>query len=202
MCYLFKIKTEIKLVNELIKEKLGDINIIQPYIQMIINSGDMYSANHLIEHCLEYIDDYEKSQALMIGTIKNCINKPIEAEYYYAKSKESEAPLSIVKENYTLSMLYLRHHKSNKRDIQKGRQFLQEAYNIIQSGQLDYLEQDKKNFFTVFNRNGYGLILFREGNSHEAIKLLNWGLQQLSDKHSMHYMHRSVIIYNIGLCYK
>lgn len=195
-------ENETKLVNELIKEKLGDINVIQPYIQMIISSGDIYSADHLIEHCLEHLDDYEKSQALMIGTIKNCINKPIEAEYYYIKSKESGDPLSIVKANYTLSMLYLRHHKSNKRNIEKGRQFLQEAYDIIQTGQLDYLEHDKKNFFTVFNRNGYGLILFREGNSDDAIKLLNWGLQQLSDKHSIHYMHRSVIIYNICLCYK
>ncbi|WP_166266939.1 tetratricopeptide repeat protein [Providencia sp. M-27] len=199
---IYLTENETKLINELIKEKFGDIDIIQPYILMIINSGDIYSADHLIEHCLEYFDNYEKSQALIIGTIKNCINKPIEAEYNYIKSKESENPLSIIKANYTLSMLYLRHHKSNKRNIEKGRQFLQEAYNIIQTGKLDYLEQDKKNFFTVFNRNGYGLILFREGNADEAIRLLNWGLQQLSDKHSMHYMHRSVIIYNICLCYK
>ncbi|EKT53340.1 tetratricopeptide repeat protein [Providencia burhodogranariea] len=196
-------ENEVKLTKEIIRWEFGNVDILHDYIKMIINSGDIYSADHLIEHCLTCFDNYERSHANLIGTIKNCLNKPIEAEYYYLKSKESGDALSIVKANYALSMLYLRHHKANKLNLEKGRYFLQEAYDLIKLGKLDYLGQDKKNFYSVFNRNGYGLVLFRDGHSEEAIKLLNWGIKQLSDGDSMqHYMHRSVIIYNICLCYK
>jgi tetratricopeptide (TPR) repeat protein len=128
--------------------------------------------------------------------------KPLEAEYYYNLSKIDQSPLSVVKANYPLSMLYLRHHKFNKLNLEKGKKYLEEAFSIIKSGVLDYLDETEKQFYTVFNRNGYGLVLFKEGKEKKAIDLLNWGLETLTGVEDKHYMHKSVIIYNICQCYK
>ncbi|QDY44249.1 tetratricopeptide repeat protein [Candidatus Pantoea soli] len=195
-------ESEVQLVKEVIKGSNGDLNIIEPATHKIINAGDIFSADHLLEHSIQFFEHFAERNAGLIGVIKNCINSPLEAEYYYNLSKQSGDALQTVKANYTLSMLFLRHHAANNRNLSKGRTLLDEAYHIIQNGGLAYTGADTENFYKVFNRNGYGLILFREGRSEEAIELLRWGIDQLSDEYNIHYMHRSVIMYNICLCYK
>ncbi|EIB96329.1 tetratricopeptide repeat protein [Pantoea sp. Sc1] len=195
-------ESEIQLVKEIIKGNRGDLSVIEPATHKIINAGDIFSADHLLEHSIQSFDQFAEKNAGLIGVIKNCINSPLEAEYYYNLSKKNGDALKTVKANYTLSMLFLRHHAVNNRNLSKGRALLDEAYEIIQNGDLAYTGTDTENFYRVFNRNGYGLILFREGRSEEAIELLRWGINKLSDEYSIHYMHRSVIMYNICLCYK
>ena len=190
------------LLIELVRGDSGYEHSIIDSIKKIVNCGDVFSAEHLLEHGLRYFKDFETRHSNLIGTIKNCVNKPIEAEYYYVKLKEQNEPLALVMANYPLSMLYLRHHKQEKRNLDKGKFYLTEAYEYIQKGGLDSLSKEEGDFYTVFNRNGYGLVLFREGKISEAISLLNWGLDTLSSDTPKHHMHRSVILYNVCQCYK
>ncbi|HBR2218126.1 tetratricopeptide repeat protein [Klebsiella variicola] len=193
---------ETELIQQLIMAARGDYDLVVRCIKQIINCGDVFSAETLLEHGLRYFPDFESKQANLIGTIKNCVGKPVEAEHYYQIFKKSESPLAPVRANYPLSMLYLRHHKLEKRNFETGKQYLTEAYDYIMNGGLDSLDVQERNFYTVFNRNGYGLVLFREGKVNEAIDLLRWGIETLSSESPKHYMHRSVILYNICQCYK
>ncbi|WP_367144221.1 tetratricopeptide repeat protein [Pantoea stewartii] len=195
-------QNEKKLITQLIRGYSGDEHFVIGSIKKIVNCGDVFSAEYLLEHGLKYFKSFETANANLIGTIKNCVNKPIEAEYYYLKIKEQNDPLALVVANYPLSMLYLRHHKQEKRNLEKGKYYLTEAYDYIQNGGLDSLSKEDREFYTVFNRNGYGLILFREGKVSEAISLLNWGIETLSSDTPKHHMHRSVILYNVCQCYK
>ncbi|HBQ5109302.1 TPA: tetratricopeptide repeat protein [Klebsiella pneumoniae] len=193
---------ETELIRQLIMTDRGDDEQVLRCIKQIINCGDVFSAETLLEHGLRYFNDFESKQANLIGTIKNCVGKPVEAEHYYQIFKKTDSPLAPVRANYPLSMLYLRHHKQEKRNFETGKRYLAEAYDYIMDGGLDYLDVQEKNFYTVFNRNGYGLVLFREGKVNEAIDLLRWGIETLSSESPKHYMHRSVILYNICQCYK
>lgn len=193
---------EIAVIKEILKGENGNITLIQDAIKKVINSGDIFTAETLLEHGMKNFIGFDCSHANIIGTIKNCMMKPLEAEYYYNLSKIDQIPLSIVKANYPLSMLYLRHHKFNKLNLEKGKKYLEDAFSIIKSGALDYLDETEKQFYTVFNRNGYGLVLFKEGKEKKAIDLLNWGIKTLAGVEDKHYMHKSVIIYNICQCYK
>ncbi|HFZ8993022.1 TPA: tetratricopeptide repeat protein [Citrobacter freundii] len=195
-------ENEIELIQQLIIADRGDRDLLVRCIRQVTNCGDVFSAENLLEHGLKYYRNFESEHANLIGTIKNCVGKPIEAEYYYKIFKCSDDPLAPVRANYPLAMLYLRHHKPEKRNFEMGKIYLTEAYEYIERGGLDFLEPEEKAFYTVFNRNGYGLVLFREGKINEAIEILNWGMNTLSDESPKHYMHRSVILYNIGQCYK
>lgn len=193
---------EQQLLAEILKGPHGSEERLTDDIRKIINCGDVFTAEHLLEHALRYFSDFEARHANIIGTIKNCVNKPIEAEYYYLRFKENPQPLALVQAHYPLSMLYLRHHKQNKINLEKGKQLLEEAFQYILDGGLNSLDEEERNFYTVFNRNGYGLVMFREGKTREAIELLEWGLETLSSHAGKHFMHKSVILYNICQCYK
>lgn len=193
---------EKKLIKELAKNKNGSVRFIEQQVRKIVNGGDIFTAERILEHGIRVFSDFETENAYLIGIVKNCLEKPIEAEYYYNLNKQDGNPQHIVTSNYTLSMLYLRHHKPNKLNFDKGKALLNEAYDTIKSGGITHLDKDEQNFYEVFNRNGYGLVLFREGLVYEAIDLLKWGINTLSADSAKHHMHKSVILYNISQCYK
>ncbi|MDX7986987.1 tetratricopeptide repeat protein [Xenorhabdus sp. 12] len=195
-------KDEINLIIEILKKENGDSEYIHSSIKKIINSGDIFTSEKIINHCINNFNNYESTYANLIGVIKNCLMKPIEAEYYYNISKLGGESIAIIKANYPLSMLYLRYHNIRKQSLTIGKNYLNEAFEIIISGGIESFDNDEKTFHKVFNRNGYGLILFRERKVHEAIELLEWCIAELGNKGGKYHMHKSVIIYNLCQCYK
>lgn len=198
----FLTNNEIDFLNELLKGPLGLEKKIISGIRKFLNSGDIFTAEYLVEHGLQYFDNFENKYANIIGTIKNCVDKPIEAEYYYSYFHKNAKGKDFVKSYYPLSMLYLRHHKKNKLNFNKDKKLLTDAYQCILNGALDEQKPTEKIFYTVFNRNGYALVLFREGKINEATELLENSLKKLSTQTKKHFMHKSVIIYNLCQCYR
>lgn len=100
---------------------------------------------------------------------------------------------------YTLSMLYLRHHPKDLIDIEKGKELLDEALKLIESAptSTDVV------FNRVFNRTGYAFYLYRKNRIDEAIKLLNWGIEQLKSSDFLAVpLHISVLYYNLFQCHR
>lgn len=143
----------------------------------------------------DLIEEQSASWARLRAVAHIMADKPFEAECYYKLWRDLGTDEDLIKANYGLSMLYLRHHIPLLRNLDIATTLLQEAYETacrINSGA----------FARIFNRNGYGLVLFRLGQVNEAIELLSWvvsELDQLPGKIAL--MHKSVIIYNIAQCH-
>ncbi len=156
------------------------------------------------ETILKYLLDHGVSDSRLYSYLGRALvmqSKCTEGEYYLNLAFENGDDLNKILTLYSLSMLYLRHHASYLQDLIKAKRFLTIGYDIIVNSSAEKLEF--KDFHEVFNRNGYALVLFKEGKIQEAIKLLNWGIQKLeTSKRVKDNMHQSVLIYNLALCYK
>lgn|GEM_PF-4336342 len=104
-----------------------------------------------------------------------------------------------VRAHYSLAMLNIRHYPLKFRNLEKGGQYLQDIYQELLS---ENYSTEKKEFDLVFNRNGYALVEYRNGNLDEATQLVENGIERLG-KISTAYaiFHQSVLYYNLFQCY-
>ncbi|EPF4180569.1 tetratricopeptide repeat protein [Vibrio cholerae] len=192
---------EIELLKQITLKKNGDESLIFDSAMKIINSGDIFTAESILEHCCKCFEGFYIRKSNIIGTVKNCLGKSSEAEYYY--NNHDGTLLSKIKSAYPTSMLYLRHHPKSLQNPRMASKLLEHSFTLLQNSEVSTeLSIDELDFHRVFNRNGYALILFRDGKVEEAVDLLKWGLSVLGDKCGKFHMHKSVILYNIYQCYK
>lgn len=192
---------EIELLKQITLKDKGDENLIFDSVRKIINSDDIFTAESILDHCCKWFDGFSTRKSNIIGTVKNCLGKASEAEYYY--NNHDGTLLSQIKSAYPTSMLHLRHHPKILQDPKVARDLLEHSFNLLQNTEASaVISSDELDFHRVFNRNGYALILFKDGKIKEAVDLLKWGLSVLGDKGGKFHMHKSVILYNIYQCYK
>ncbi|TFH89787.1 tetratricopeptide repeat protein [Vibrio ouci] len=194
-------ENEKALLNQIALKDKGDEAIIFDSVRKIINSGDIFTAESILEHCCKCFDGFSIRKSNIIGTVKNCLGKSSEAEYFY--NNHDGTLLSQIKSAYPTSMLHLRHHPKIFQDPKVASQLLEQSFKQLQQTEISaVLSSDELDFHRVFNRNGYALILFKDGKVEESVDLLKWGLSVLGEKGGKFHMHKSVILYNIYQCYK
>lgn len=165
-----------------------------------VNSGDAWTALNLGQ-LLQEIEQSPRVWNLM-ALAHAMLDETVPAEFYYDRWSTSGGPLDAIRALYGKAMLYARHHPASLRSLDRSDELLNEAYTLIH--QLDPQDRDDDGvvFDEVFNRNGFALILFRRGNVDEAIRLLRWGIERLTQTGEKVAIHRSVLIYNLAQCYK
>lgn len=120
------------------------------------------------------------------------------AEWYYNFWRRHGDSRDKAWANYSLSMLYLRHHPPRFHNAHYARELLDEAYEAIAT----YGHREEAAFDKIFNRNGYALILFRSGKIDEAIELLTHGIDYLlANASEKALMHASVLLFNLYQCH-
>lgn len=99
---------------------------------------------------------------------------------------------------YVKSMFYLRQHPHFVKNNNKAAEILNDAYSLIE-------DDDEATFLKIFNRNGYALSLFKNGEYKKSLDIelqLHKDLQKFTHNIEKRNMHSSVILYNIYQCYK
>lgn len=191
-------KEEIQIQDILKKAKISkeDISFLISASESFIHVGDGWSSEVLLQKVFQYTKN-KKIHYLMSFSL-NMQNRSLEAEYYFNQWKENGNNADLVQANYMLSMLYLRHHPKHLLSIEKASSYLQKAYNVLLEDKNISLDT---NFEKVFNRNGYALVLFKKGHVESALALLKEQLQILNMSSEKHFMHKTVIMYNLAQCY-
>jgi tetratricopeptide (TPR) repeat protein len=193
---------EQQLAIELLKGQSGCCSLIEHCLQHIVNAGDMFTGEQLLDHLLIHFPEFEQRAADRIGLVKICVHKPFEAGYYYQALWSQGTPRAQVKAAYLLAMLYLRHHQKNRQNFARGKQYLLDGYAIIASGGLKELDAENRLLHAISNRNGYALVLYREGQLQAAVELLENAVSQLGVCHGKPLMLKSATLYNLCQCYR
>lgn len=198
---LYSDEIEEKIESLILKEDKNaeELNFLKEQAQTYINCGDSWSAENLLN---VIVKQYKSPEIYnMLGLSYMLQNRTIEAEYFYNLWRESAGHFDKAAANYSLSMLYLRHHPNELKSLDKAEFFLQEGLSElckIEDGEREDLEFEK-----VFNRNGYALVVYRKGDVDSAVKILEDGIKILeqTDNYTA-YLHRTVLIYNLAQCFK
>ncbi|WP_028267633.1 tetratricopeptide repeat protein [Arthrobacter sp. MA-N2] len=187
---------------------------------------DMLSAFSLVEHAgrisslaFDYVNSGDAWTAISLGRVLQnvehsprvwnllaiahaMVDETVQAEFYYDRWGASGLTVDAIRAIYGKAMLYARHHPAGLRDLNRSADLLNQAYALIQQLIPDERGEDAVIFDEVFNRNGFALILFRRGNVEEAVRLLRWGIETLTDTGEKVAIHRTVLIYNLAQCFK
>lgn len=176
----------------------SDFSFLINSIKIYINSGDSWTAERL----LDKVEKHKQTPFInnMKGLVFTLLGRTVEGEYYYQLWRNSGDDIDLVRANYAISMLYLRHHPKPLRSLELANKYLDEAYSTLQK--ISSNEVPQVEFETVFNRNGYALYLFRIGKVEEAMNLIEKGIQKLSNSSKGSFLHKTVLMYNLAQCHK
>ncbi|HHG7430915.1 TPA: tetratricopeptide repeat protein [Streptococcus pneumoniae] len=158
-----------------------------------LSAGDLWASKKIFTYLVNKYDN--RRDVFKLATTYNMLLEAEKAEYYYNLYKHDGKVDHIVAANYMLAMLYARHHPKYLQDDQKAIVLLNEAYDLI---------KDKVTLESIFNRNGYALLLFKMGKVEETIILLKRCLnqiKQLDNSSSSVVLHESVLWFNLYQCY-
>ena len=172
-----------------------DVNSVLQIAEAYLCVGNHWGVIRLLDR-LEPTSEVTSPGIARLRAVANVLaDRPIEAERYYERWKALGDASDMVKANYGLAMLHLRHHPIYFRNLETAEALLNDAFNVSQ-----ILENAP--FLSIFNRNGYALVLFRKGQIDEAKSLLNWAVSELDRiPGRVALMHKSVIMYNIAQCH-
>ncbi|WP_138494478.1 tetratricopeptide repeat protein [Paenibacillus pinistramenti] len=172
-----------------------EIHLLHRGALLYIGVGDPWTAEKILKRLIN--EKADPDYFYRMGVVYTQLGRTIEAEHYLEMCRTTGSLSDKALANYILSMLYARHHQKFLLDINKSKNFLEEAYEILCS--LSETDLKDIHFHKIFNRNGYALVLFREGKIQEAIELLNFGISNLNDKNKK--LHKTVLIYNLAQCF-
>jgi tetratricopeptide (TPR) repeat protein len=158
--------------------------------------GDYWWARTVLKNISERTAQIE----YLRGLVCTHFDDTLTSELHFKLARHTGGVADKVKANYVLSMLYLRHHPTQHRCVNKAHQYLEEAWSILCAEEnLGVFDE----FDRVFNRNGAALIAFRERRISEAISMLTWGINRLDERTDGSVpLHKSVLIYNLAQCYR
>lgn len=194
----FNLNKQEKTVQSLLCDSKADRELIIYHARRYLNIGNGWTAEKLLKK-IQSNKDTQAAQLLSFAY--NMQGKSREAEVLYKKWKTSPMAEDQVRACYVLSMLYARHHAREDLSVATSKAYLEEAYKILETrNETNYVDYT---FDKVFNRNGYALILFREGKLEEAARLLEWGIATIKDRDTpKERMHLSVLYYNVAQVYE
>ncbi|WP_238989573.1 tetratricopeptide repeat protein [Staphylococcus sp. MI 10-1553] len=160
-----------------------------------LSVGDGWTAINIIKNL---IDEKNENDCYYydLGIAYTQIGETERAEYYLTKSKESLSEDRQIDSNYALAMLYARHHPIFLKSDKLAEKLLNEAYSCFSDSEI--------NFYKIFNRNGFALLLYKRNEIEKAIQLLKVAIKEIStNKLSKldNSFHESVLTYNLIQCY-
>ena len=96
---------------------------------------------------------------------------------------------------YLQAMVYARFR--TPRDLSKGEELLQQAIDVLDSGEMQLSEF---HFARVFLANGIAMIRMFQGRLEDALQITQKGIAELDDhlQASEQRLHRSVLVYNLA----
>ncbi|MBC2195557.1 tetratricopeptide repeat protein [Listeria booriae] len=187
---------------------IPDINIDS--IRCYLNIGDSWTAIWIGEKLLQ-MDGKQSSFELMhiLALAYNSMANTLAGENLLMKLIQLDLKdnpkynKSKISAYYILAMIYMRHHPKNLKNTEKANKYLDTAYQLLNQKGFSH---DDKEFTKIFNRNGYALILFTNGDVKGAIELLNEKISQLENdiipiKGEYALLHKTVLMYNLYQCY-
>ncbi len=186
-----------KQILKTLQENKKDLNLILNFARERIYSGD-YSTAYSVLMKIE-LSERNDSAHHILGLCCNFFGNTDESETHFRRLYASSNIISKVKAAYVLSMLYLRLHPKDKQDLEVAENFLSASHQLIES----HMTIQDYHFHSVFNRNGFALCLFRRGKVHEALQMLQLGIEKLQQSNDgAKNLHQSVLIYNAVQCLK
>ncbi|MBX3022645.1 MAG: tetratricopeptide repeat protein [Bdellovibrionales bacterium] len=167
------------------------------FLVHLLNVGDSWLAVQIADDWREEKRNLTPRILSSLGAAYNLQERGTEAEFFYQKWADFGG-LERARAYYSLAMLMARHHKGGERSIERAGRYLQEAYQILQTLNS---EAPETIYETVFNRNGYALVLFRVGQLQAAADLLVEGIKRLSRTPFGGGLHETVLQNNLGRVY-
>lgn len=189
-------------------EYIEKVEISKKELKRFLNIADPWTAIKIGEILLQKRESQKDLDLLHILALNyNSIGNTLAAEDLLLKVIHSE--VSSVRDNkiiissfYILAMTHLRHHPNGLKDMMKAQKYLDKALELMKD---DNFAHDDRKFSSIFNRNGYALILFNEGRVDEAISLLIDKLIEIEplikEKGEYILLHKTVLLYNLYQCY-
>ncbi|QXB87624.1 tetratricopeptide repeat protein (plasmid) [Acinetobacter lwoffii] len=175
-----------------------------------INAGDALTALNIGEILKTKFQDKYIWNLLSISEL--ILGNKIKSEYYSNKWVESDDDLFKIDSTralYSKAMLYVRLHSKELLDVEKSKNLLNEAYELMLNSTITEENDDfeKLTFEKIFNRNGYALILFKEGKLLDAKLQILECLDNINKYHGDDInnkinIHKSVLLYNLAQCYE
>lgn len=110
---------------------------------------------------------------------------------------EGAGGLESARARYSLAMLYARHHDKARLDASIAEQMLEAGYRTL----LELPQSPAVVYESVFNRNGFALLLFRRGDLSTAAQLLESGIARLAGTEWSGKLHETVLLNNLGRVY-
>lgn len=188
-----------------LKEVECSINSLKYYL----NIADPWTAIHIGKVMLQNSEMSKRVDFLHIMALNyNSLGNTLAAEGILQRiidgSYESASDNKIlISSLYILAMTYMRHHPNGIKNMDKAEEYLNKALSLMEEPNFPHHD---KAFSSIFNRNGYALILYNQGRIEEAISLLEEKLTEIepliAKKGSYIVLHKTVLLYNLYQCYE
>lgn len=181
-------------------QRMNNAGIMINYAKECANAGDYFSAINLLDSIKDLThNDWKTALSIfdLLGMYHRLIGNSVQSEYFYQHCLKIGDDRQTTGVKYGLSMIYLRHHPKKEQDVEKAKNYLEEAYKTLLSEPLN----DKIAVDRVFNRNGYALVQYRKGQILKAMQTVEEGIKTLQNINTDYSkFHQSVLYYNLFQC--
>lgn len=166
-------------------------------IECLLNCGDSWTSLWLSEAVLESHKKISSEVYDVMGLSYSLQDKTAQAEKLFRLWRDEEG-IHRARANYSLAMLYTRHHPLGFRDDPTAENLLNEAWEIL-SG----LKEDNEQVYyeSIFNRNGIALIYYRRGDIKLAAEMLATAITNIEQTSFRKGLHQTVLTNNLGRVY-
>jgi tetratricopeptide (TPR) repeat protein len=170
---------------------------LQRTLATYLSLGDSWTSVWLADQALARHPHVPPSVADVLGVGYGLQDRTGDSELLYRRWREAGG-IDLARANYSLAMLYARHHPAALRDDSRATALLEEAWEVLRG--LDG-DDEQVCYEQVFNRNGIALILYRQRRHAEAIELLEGSIAGLSGTRFGEGLHHTVLANNLGRVY-
>jgi tetratricopeptide (TPR) repeat protein len=186
----------IKAILERVQGREISVDEIRDEIDWLLANGDSWSAIEVAQRLDAQVEVPDPRLATSMALAYALQENNDDAERLF-RLWEDAGGLEAARARYSLAMMYARHHSAQRRDNSKAADLLQTAYELL----CNLPETEAIRLEKVFNRNGYALLLFRQGNFAEAAGLLEAGIRTLHGTKWEGQLHETVLLNNLGRVY-
>lgn len=179
-----------------------DIEYLIQSVRSFMNAGDHFTAKYYLGQARKKSNTSIKHLVeleCLEGACCEFLGRTLESEVHWTYAFKNGSTERRIKAAYSLAMLKIRHHHSRFQDIEAGKSILNIALEEIDSNSdFSYIDMVR---LRAFNRNGYALALFKQGDIEGARSLVEAGLAALKSLDTDAAQFQStVLIYNLFQC--
>lgn len=193
-------ENERKINITLLKDKISkdELTYLREQAENFISVGNAYDALTILNKIV--IFDNSSTIWNELSLANTMVGNDYEAEFCLNNMIEFGTLRERAYADYSLAMLYARHHKGISLSLETAKKYLLDGLECLKS--IHDIDSDKLLRDTLFTENGYALILFRTGELDEAIKIELSAIKQLeSASEGTPLLQKSVLMYNLAQLY-